>query len=98
MSKKRRKAESDEDEELIDSARDPLGKLLEQYHVSLAGVLIVAGIISLIGLGIAIYSQFRETYSLIWLLVGTGVLLLAVVFLGMNVFNVGRRLELRKRG
>jgi len=35
---------------------------------------------------------------LTFLLVGAGALLLALALLGMNAFNIGRRLELRKLG
>ncbi len=95
MAKKRRHRDTDTE---ADSATDPLGKLLQQYQVSLAGLLLVAGVLILIGLGIIIYGLTRETHVLVFLAVGAGVMLLAVVLLGMNVFNLGRRLELRKRG
>src|SRR5689334_18603594 len=81
-----------------DSADDPLGKLLQQHQVSLAGVLVLSGLIGLVGLGLLAYALTRQPYSLTFLLVGTAVLLLAVTFLGINAFSVGRRLELRKRG
>ena len=43
-------------------------------------------------------SLTREPYSLAWLLAGAFVLLMVVALLGTNVFNVGRRLELREHG
>src|SRR6476619_7533254 len=95
MSKKRR---NKDDEKITDADRDPLGKLMQRYYVSLLGILLVSGVVALVGIVLVIVSQFRDQYSLVFLLVGTGVLLLSLVLLGMNVFNVGRRLELRKRG
>jgi hypothetical protein len=92
MAKKKRQIDEDE------AGRDPLGKLLLSHHVSIIGVLLVAGVVVLIGLGIIAFALLREPISLLALAIGAGVLLLAMVFVGMNVFNVGRRLELRKRG
>jgi hypothetical protein len=91
MAKRRRNRPSDDD------ADDPLGGLIQRYQVTLAGVLIVSGIVGVIGLGVLGYAWFRSE-SLAALLVGVAFLLGAVVVLGINVFNVGRRLELRKRG
>jgi hypothetical protein len=103
MSKKR--GNSDPEDEYLDergrpfdSSRDPLGKLIQQYHVSLAGVLLLSGIVLAFGLGIVAYAVTRQPSSLIFLIVGAVVALLSVVLLGMNAFNIGRRLELRKRG
>ena len=90
--------DSDEPGKPSDSTDDPLGKLLQQYRVNLAGVLVVSGGILLLGLGLLAYALSRQPYSLTFLLVGTGTLLFALALLGMNVFNVGRRLELRKLG
>jgi hypothetical protein len=103
MGKHRRKGgsyqdDSDQPSKPSDSADDPLGKLLQQYQVNLAGVLVVSGVILFLGLGLLVYALTRQPYSLTFLLVGTGVLLFALVLLAMNVFNVGRRLELRKSG
>src|SRR5437660_12496577 len=99
MAKKRRNRSADEDDGAeARTSDDPLGKLRQKHHVSLAGVLVVAGVIALVGLGFVTYALFETPVSLLFLLVGTAVLLFAVVALGMNVFNVGRRLELRKRG
>jgi len=92
MAKKKRQIDEDE------AGRDPLGKLLLSHHVSIIGVLLVAGVVVLIGLGIITFALLREPISLLFLAIGAGVLLLAMVFVGMNVINVGRRLELRKRG
>jgi hypothetical protein len=103
MSKKRGRSDPeaqnlDERGRPVDSSRDSLGKLIQQYHVSLAGVLVVSGILLALGLGIVAYAVTRQPFSLIFLIVGTVVALLSVVLLGMNAFNIGRRLELRKRG
>lgn len=99
MAKKQRDAEGDDaDAGKTGAGVDPLGKLLQRYHVSLAGVLIVSGVVAVIGLGVLAYALLRDPMSLVALLIGTGILLLAVVFLGMNVFNVGQRFEMRKRG
>lgn len=103
MRKNRRRRNADEDDcnqtsELTETSADPLGKIIKQYHVSLAGILVVAGVIAAVGLGLVIYSLTRRTDSVIFLSAGTVVLLFSVVVLLLNVFNVGRRLELRKRG
>jgi hypothetical protein len=81
-----------------DGADDPLGKLYEQHRVTLAGVLVVAGFVACVGIGVLIYGLSGQPYSLYALLIGTGVLLCAVALVGVNAFNVGRHLELRKRG
>lgn len=103
MGKSRRKrsaSERDDDEleELLKSAEDPLGKLLQVYQVSLLGVLLVAGVILLIGLGLIAYATTFQKNSLIFLLIGSAVSLLSLVLVGMNILNFGRRLELRKLG
>src|SRR5262245_6964066 len=82
----------------IDSADDPLGKLLQRYQVNLAGVLLVSGVILLVGLGVLAYALTRQSCPFTLLLVGTAVVLLSMALLGINLFNVGRRLELRKLG
>src|SRR5262249_32391417 len=43
-----------------DGPGDPLGKLLEDYRVSLAGVLIVSGVVAVIGLGVIAYAVTRQ--------------------------------------
>jgi hypothetical protein len=103
MGKKRHHQNPDEDDsdeasKSSGSADDPLGKLLQQYQVSLAGVLLISGVIALTGIGVLAYALTRQPYSLTFLLVGAAALVLAVAWLGMNAFNIGRRLELRKRG
>jgi hypothetical protein len=103
MGKKRGKSPQDnnaEDRSDIShgSTDDPLGKLLYHYHVSLLGLLLISGSLGLIGAGIAIYATAKQPYSPVLLMIGTGTLLIALVLLGMNIINVGRRLELRKRG
>jgi hypothetical protein len=103
VGKKRRNRNPDQDDrdersKLIESVDDPLGKLLQQYQVNPAGVLVISGALAVAGLGIVTYALIRQPYSLVFLLVGAAVLLLSVTLLAINVFNVGRRLELRKRG
>lgn len=101
MGKRKRQRDShedDRDEGNGDSADDPLGSLIQQHQVNLVGVLLVAGIVGLVGIGFLIYALTRDPISPTFLLVGTAALLFALVFVGMNVFNIGRRLELRKRG
>ena len=88
----------DERDRPIGSADDRLCKLLQQYQVSLGGVLLISGVTAVIGVGTIVYSLTRRPYWLVFLLVGTVALLLSVALLGINVFNIGRRLELRKRG
>jgi hypothetical protein len=77
---------------------DPLGELVKKYHVTLASVLVVSGAVAVVGLGVLAYALIRDPWSPGFALVGIVVLLCAGVLLVMNVFNVGRRLELRKRG
>lgn len=77
---------------------DPLGKLIVQYQVTLAAVLVVSGTVALLGLGLIGYGRNAQPRSVLFLSIGTAALLLAVVRLAMNAFNIGRRLELRKRG
>jgi hypothetical protein len=82
-----------------DSA-DPLGGLMKTYTMSLVGLLVVSGAVALVGLGLVgcglVLAQ--QLTSVILLLIGTCALLAAVALLGVNVFNVGRRLEMRKKG
>ncbi|MDB5387350.1 MAG: hypothetical protein JWM11_2996 [Planctomycetaceae bacterium] len=103
MAKNRRKrsaSEKDDDEleQLLNSAEDPLGKLLQVYQVNLLGLLLIAGVILLIGLGLLAYATTLQKNSLIFLLIGSAVSLISLVLVGMNVLNFGRRLELRKLG
>jgi hypothetical protein len=79
-------------------AKDPLGKLVARYPPSIAGVLLVAGVVALVGLGLIGLALLRESTSLVLLAVGGFILLVALLFAGANLLNVGRRLELRKRG
>ncbi len=89
--KRRQPAESESDE-------DSLGKLVTQYGVNMAETLVAQGVIGLIGGGMVWYALSRDPYSLAWLLVGLAVILAAVVMLGLSLLNLGRKLELRKRG
>lgn len=81
-----------------ESGSDPLGKLVEQHGVTLAGVLVVTGVISLAGIGLIGYGMTREPRSLTLIVIGGIVLLCGLSLLGINIPNVGRRLEVRKRG
>jgi hypothetical protein len=77
---------------------DPLGRLIAQYPPRFAGVLLVSGVVAIIGAGLVGFSLLRESTSIILLAIGGFILLVAIVFVGMNLINLGRRLELRKRG
>jgi hypothetical protein len=96
MAKKRR--DKTEQNDHLESADDRLGKMILVHCVNLAGALIGSGTLALIGLGVLGYALVRQSFSLMFLLAGVFVLILAAMLLGINVFNVGRRLELRKRG
>ena len=101
MGKRRLPQDSDSDdfdEEAARALADPLGKLQKEYRVRLAGVLIVSGVLGAIGAGCLIYALTRNPYSVTFLIIGGIALLLGVVVLVMNIFNVGRSLEVRKRG
>jgi hypothetical protein len=81
--------------------RDPLGTLIEQHRVTLAGVLLVCGLSGALGvaaLGWGWSQQPRTTVALAAMGIGGLVLLTALVLLFMNIFNIGRSLELRKHG
>src|SRR5271166_4005 len=99
MGKKRPARRHDEDHgnessEPIERVDDHLGKVIQQFRVSLAGVLIVSGAIAFLGLGMILYSLTGLHYWLMFLIGGTLLLLFSVATLGINIFNVGRRLEL----
>jgi hypothetical protein len=96
MAKKRRDRDADRDHH--DSFDDALGKMIQVYSVNLAGVLIGSGTLALIGFGLLGYALTRQPLSIMFLLAGVFVLILAAMLLGLNAFNLGRRLELRKRG
>jgi hypothetical protein len=101
MAKSRPAEDSDSDEFDEEAARalaDPLGKLVKQYRVSLGGVLIVSGMLGAVGVGCLGYALTRNPYSVTFLAIGAALLLLGVVVLVMNIFNVGRSLDVRKRG
>ena len=51
MDKRRRHRDPD-----VDADDDPLGKLLQHHQVSLAGVLILSGLLGLVGLGLLAYA------------------------------------------
>jgi hypothetical protein len=96
MAEKRRRAADGETDS--GDRPDPLGEVVEQYHVTWASVLLVSGAIAVVGLGCSIYAVTREPWSKGFLLVGGAVVLCAVALLIINSFSVGRRLELRRRG
>jgi hypothetical protein len=77
---------------------DSLGKLLRQYRVSLAGVLVVAGAVALVGLAVLTLGLTRKPISPTFLFKGAVALLMGFALVGINLFNVGRKLELRKHG
>lgn len=77
---------------------DPLGDVIKKYEVTWAAVLVVSGSVAMLGFGSVAYGLLGEIWSLGFLLVGGVVILCAVALAVMNVFNVGRRLELRKWG
>jgi hypothetical protein len=98
MAKRRPVEDSDDDFDDV-AARalaDPLGKLVNQYRVSLGGVLIVSGVLGAVGVGCLGYALTRNPYSVTFLAIGAALLLLGVLV--MNIFNVGRSLEVRKCG
>lgn len=81
-----------------DAADEPLGKLIHEYGVNLASALVACGFLTLMGLAAIGYALMQRPLSLIILLIGAVVVLAAFVVLVTNIINVGRRLELRKRG
>ena len=72
MAKRRRKPDG-----TIAEIADSLGELVDRYHVSLAGALIVSGAVAVVGLGLVVYARIRQPSSLIFLLIGGFVLLAA---------------------
>lgn len=103
MGKKRReldtpRKEMDRRKNLTDNDDDPLGKVIQQYQINLGGLLLGLGILAMIGLGLMIYGTIRTSYRLPFLLGGGLILLATVVVLVTSLMNLGRRLELRKRG
>lgn len=90
--KKRKKAHA------VEADQDLLGKLVARYGVNLAETFVGYGIIALIGGGMVWYALSRDPNSIGWLLVGSTVILAAVAMFGLILINLGRKLELRKRG
>ncbi|MCA8997668.1 MAG: hypothetical protein KDA80_11800 [Planctomycetaceae bacterium] len=78
--------------------RDPLGKLLKEYQVTLGALIVVCGPIFAIGGGCIGYALTRDPMSLGFLIFGGVAVLCSAVLLFLNIFNIGRGLELRKRG
>jgi hypothetical protein len=77
---------------------DPLGKTINCYAVSLAGALIVSGIGGVVGLGLTGYGLAQDPMSVLFLAIGALFAVLALLWLGVNLLNLGRRLEVRKNG
>jgi len=98
MAKKRRARDLNHRNDPLESTDDALGKMIQVHCVNLAGVLIGSGMLVLIGLGVLGYALTRQPLSIMFLLSGVFALILAAMLLGINAFNLGRRLELRKRG
>src|SRR5262245_59540133 len=96
MGKKRSKRRPADDETGVEY--DALGELISRHAVGLGGVLIVSGIGALVGGGLVVFALTRERISLLFLLIGAGVILVAGALLVTSLFNIGRRLELRKKG
>ena len=80
------------------ASRDRLGKLIEQHRVTLLGVLFVNGVLGMVGLGLCGYGFVRDPRSLSLLVIGGFFILMALILLGINVVNIGRSLEIRKKG
>jgi hypothetical protein len=84
-----------------EAEQDPLGKLIEEHRMTLAGVIVVCGVLAGIG-GTSLWwgwaQRPRTLFALSAMGIGAFVLLMALVLLFTNVFNVGRSLELRKHG
>ena len=77
---------------------DPLGKLVKQYGVNLSETIGAVGFLAVIGGGILIYALGQDPAPVLWLIIGGGVLFMGVALLAYNALNIGRRLEVRKRG
>lgn len=77
---------------------DRLGSVIEQHGITLAALLFVVLLIAGVGGGVLWYGLSREPRSVLWTFLGGAGVVLAVVFAILNVANLGRRLELRKRG
>jgi hypothetical protein len=97
-SKRRNRTRDDAMRDEAGSRPDRLGDLMSRYQVSLVGVLIMSSAVACVGLGLGGYALSRQPMSIAFLVIGAFVLLFAVALLGTNLFNVGRRLEVRKRG
>jgi hypothetical protein len=78
--------------------RDPLGKLQNRYEIRLGQILGFCGGIAVLGLMAAIYGLLQAPRSLLFLAMGGVVLLAAVALLAVNLPNLGRRLDIRRRG
>ena len=87
---------SDAPEKPRRKSRDPLGKLQQHYEVTLAVVIAFCGGVAVIGAGALVWGLMQA--SLGWQIFGGVVLLIALVLVGINIPNLGRRLEVRKRG
>lgn len=81
-----------------DEADDPLGKLLDRYQPNLIGMLIGAGFLFCVGIAAIVLAPDRQRLGMTCLFLGSVAILAAVAIPVMNIFNFGRRLELRKHG
>lgn len=78
--------------------RDPLGKLQNLYEIGLGQILGFCGGIAVLGLIALIYGLLQDPWSLLFVAVGGVILLAAAALLATNLPNLGRRLEIRRRG
>ena len=91
---KRRKRETDAPA----SDKDPLGKLIKHYEATMARLVGEAIMIALFGIGVLAFTIAMGALHKGLLLAGVAILIAAVLRLFVGRSNVGRRLELRKRG
>lgn len=89
------------DDGLRTKESDSLGRLLEHHEVTLGGLIVVCGITAAIGSAGLIWGLVQERTGRVWLtavIIGAFVILLAGILFCINIMNLGRRLELRKKG
>lgn len=76
--------------------RDPLGKLQQTYEVTLAGVVVVAGGIAVLGCGALGWGLWQA--SLGWEIFGAAVIFIGFILAALSITNIGRKLEVRRHG